>query len=297
MNRFFFTLVFSALTLGAVLSCTKDHGQIDSFDDKLVAAEGEKVVSIANQIADVNASISDLAAIRARVKDLTEEYASEGKDVTDLKAADQSLGDRIGTLQSYLDNELTKYAEMQTVAATYATLSQYNAASNTIRGISAKIGTVGGELAKKLEAAADSMNEVMNRLEASIIALTGRVDALERRVQAVTVIPAWSDGSVDAKNGIVLINCIISPAASVSGLTKDNFSILLNKSGNLNTVRITNDGHFVADAVNGIVAVMADISTYTPAADEFVSVAVRIKNDISDYTTEFVPVEFSSAAE
>ena len=137
-------------------------------------------------------------------------------------------------------------------------------------------------------------------LESTVAALSGDVDALKAMIQTVSVIPAYNDGSLKAEGGILTINCVITPKDAVDGLTKDNFTVLtsevLTRSGLYGTIAIANDEDLVLDTDNGTATIRVDVSAVLPAeADKALTVALNVKNGISDYTTDFVPVYAAAA--
>ncbi|MCQ2069069.1 MAG: Ig-like domain-containing protein [Bacteroidaceae bacterium] len=134
-----------------------------------------------------------------------------------------------------------------------------------------------------------------------------RIDGLDQRIgsienekidsiQTVSIIPAYSDGSVEAINGILYLDIIVEPSEAVATLTEDNLKVLVNgvktKAVSMDTVAVTN---LKVDAAKGTITARADISSKLPVENgKALTVAVNVKNGLSDYTTKFYPVTLES---
>lgn len=143
----------------------------------------------------------------------------------------------------------------------------------------------------------DDLTERVGTLESDVATLKNDVDALKAMIQTVSIIPAYSNGSLKAEDGILTINCVITPKKAVESLTKENFTILtsesevLTKSALYGTLTIAKDEDLVLDKTNGTATIKVDVSSVLPAEeDKALTVAVNISSGISDFTTEFVPV-------
>ena len=148
----------------------------------------------------------------------------------------------------------------------------------------------------------DDLTERVGTLETTVAALSGDVDALKAMIQTVSIIPAYSNGSVKAEDGILTINCVITPKEAVESLKKENFTILtsesevLTKSALYGTLTIAKDEDLVLDKTNGTATIKVDVSSVLPTEeDKALTVAVNVKNGISDFTTKFVPVTVAAA--
>ena len=159
-----------------------------------------------------------------------------------------------------------------------------------------------GKLTKALT---DAISEVNGKIESLVTRvdnlatevdkLTGRVKALEEMIQSVVIVPAYSDGSVKIANDSLYIDCIVSPSKAVANLVADNVAVLVNKvktkaNTGVDTIKIIEGNVFEGDADKGVISVRVFIKNKIPAADSTITVAVKIQNGISDFTTEFVPV-------
>ena len=160
--------------------------------------------------------------------------------------------------------------------------------------IDTAIKTSEGKLTKKITDAIKTVNGKIESLairvgslETKVNDLIGRVKKLEGMIQSVTIVPAYKDGSLEkVEGGIITIDCIISPASAVQNLKKENFNVWVNtvktKAETLVPVKVSD----IKIEENGIVSIYAQAPA-APAPDSSHTVAVRIKDEYSDYTTEF----------
>lgn len=269
-------LFLSALTVGLLGSCSKMNERIDSLDQRVGNIENEKIASIENQIAAINSSIADLAVIRQDILDLQVAVGAKGGDISELRTADEILGQRIDDLKAYV-GDLSKYAEKDWVTAAFATVAKLNETKTELDTLK---GTV------------DSIDRAISALETRISTLEARVSALEKMIQTVSIIPAYNDGGVKVEDGILTINCIITPKEAVTSLTKENFTVftdeVLTKAGLYGKLSIA---ALAIDKTEGSVKIKVDASSAIPAEDsKALAVALNVKNGISDFTTEFVPM-------
>ena len=123
MKNRLFTFALAALTVGLLGSCSKINERIDGLDNRVGNIENEKIASIENQIAAINASIADLGAIRNDILNLQVAVGAKDEDISALQAADEAIGKRIDDLKAYV-GDLSKYAEKDWATATFATLEQ-----------------------------------------------------------------------------------------------------------------------------------------------------------------------------
>ncbi|MCQ2152686.1 MAG: hypothetical protein MJY70_06515, partial [Bacteroidales bacterium] len=141
----------------------------------------------------------------------------------------------------------------------------------------------------------ESLTTRVGNLETSVNNLLGRVIALEEMIQSVVIVPAYSDGSVKIANDSLYIDCIVSPSKAVANLVAGNVAVLVNKvktkaNTGVDTIKIIEGNVFEKDADKGVISVRVFIKNKIPAAGSTLTVAVNVKKDKSDFTTEFVPV-------
>ena len=124
------------------------------------------------------------------------------------------------------------------------------------------------------------------------------INANGTMIQSVTILPAYADGSVEALDGILTVDFIVSPAASVAEVTKDSIKVLVHEvKGQTKVTSYTTlpVESAIVDDSTGDVTITADISGSTPAEGINLAVALNVRNGISDFTSEFVPVHFAQA--
>ena len=160
------------------------------------------------------------------------------------------------------------------------------------------IKTSEGKLSSRISSSVSSVNSKVSALagrvddlEGKVDNLTDRIEDLEGRIQSVTIIPAYSDGSVEAdEDGELKLELIISPASAATGLTKENFKVLVTEVITKALTIQTPDVEDVEDNGEGSLTLTTNISGCTCAAGHSLSVAVKVVKDKSDLTTKFVPV-------
>ena len=303
MKRRLFTFAIAALTIGLLGSCSKINERIDGLDERVYDLENNKIASVEQQITAINQSIADLETIRTNIQNLKNEQEAQGQDITTLKAADITLEGKINDLKSYVDTELSKYATTEWAKATFATLEQLNTTNTELGALKETVGKLGetfdGKLADLKTELTNSITSAIAGVNASISALEARVGALEQMIQSVNITPAYSDGSVEAVNGILTLKCIVSPAEAIIGMESLKDSLLIYADSVKVKTKATTPAYMtikvseasVLDAAQGAITLTADISEYLPKGkDKALTVAVNIRNGISDFTTEFVPV-------
>ena len=307
MKRRLFTLALAALTIGLLGSCSKMNERIDGLDQRVGNIENEKIASIENQIAAINSSIADLGTIRKDITDLQVAVGAKGEDISELKAADEALGQRIDELKAYV-GDLSKYAEKDWVTATFATLEQLEATNTALGALEEKVNKLGettdANIAGLKTELTNAIDSAISGINATISTLEGRVADLEAMIQSVTIVPAYSDGSVEAVDGILTLKCIVSPAEALKGMQSLKDSLLIfadsvkvkTKAATSAYMEIKVSEASVLDDAQGAITLTADISEYLPKGeDKALTVAVNIKNGISNFTTKFVPVTVAAA--
>ncbi len=217
---------------------------------------------------------------------------------------------KLSVMQSEID-ALKGSKDMTRIDSLAAELTKTKAAVDTAKAairneykaaIRSAIETSEGKLTQALQDSIAKVNSTIaaldtrvGTLEAEVAVLTGRVDDIEKMIQTVTIVPAYSDGSVKAVSGILELNLIVSPAAAAKDLKKENVRILTNniftKSVKVDTVKAGNITDFTVDKENGIVEIKADVSDRLPEVPTLMlAVAANICNGISNYTTSFATV-------
>lgn len=226
------------------------------------------------------------AEMDAKVKALQDELDA-------LKAGGETDKSKIEGLETKL-TELTE--DLEAAKATIKT--EYEAAITA--AINENNGTINQTIQSKIDEVNATITALTGRVEAletTIGVLSGRIDAIEAMIQTVTIVPAYDDGSVEStKDGVLHLDIIVSPAEAVAAITKDCLKVMVNevktKAVDVDTVAVTK---FKVDADKGTITARADISSNLPVASgKALTIAVNVKNGISDYTTEFYPVTLST---
>lgn len=132
-----------------------------------VSALESRVQTIDGQIAGINSSIADLDSIRDGIQTLIEAKDAQGKDITALKAADEALGDRISTLETYVAG-LKEYIDNGVASTkdwanqTFSTLEQYTETCDDIAAIKVDI--------ENLKTGLSNLGTGLSNLEATLTA-------------------------------------------------------------------------------------------------------------------------------
>lgn len=184
--------------------------------NRLDQLEGTTISNINREFDAVKASISSLETMDSSLKELITKLQSDGaasaKDITALKAYDESLEEKIKDLKVYVlaqDGELVDW-----VKTTYCTIEKYNAIVEEMTELQTKFGALSEELNSKIETSAANIKTWVNEALASytkkeetsaladqLKALSTKVDALSaditklmERIQSIVFVPDYSDG-------------------------------------------------------------------------------------------------------
>ncbi len=276
----------------------------------------EKQAEIVADVAELKTVLSGLdekidqaiESLDSSLKSWVNEQLSAYCTAAQVDAKIQELQNQINTLKTdtdasqkiaELENNLDKLK--QDLEAAKATIkTEYEAA--IAKAISNYNGTITQTIQTKIikiNATITALTGRVEALETTVGVLTGRIDAIEEMIQSVSITPAYSDGSVEAVDGILTLKCIVRPAEALAGMQSLKDSLLIyadsvkvkTKAATPAYMEIKVSEASVLDAAQGAITLNADISECLPkGADKALTVALKIKNGISDYTTEFVPV-------
>ena len=267
-----------------ITDVTKLKTDIAGFDATLDEAIANLDTSLKSWVNEQLSAYYTAAQMDAKVKALQDEIDA-------LKTA----GETDETKIEGLETKLTQVAQDLAAAKESIKTAYEKAIKDAIEGNDGYITeTIKNAIADVNGKITDITGRV-DTLDTTVGVLTGRIDAIEAMIQTVTIVPVYDDGSVKAANGVLELNLIVSPAGAVKGLTKENVNILVNtvltKAVSVDTVKTENISSFIVDEANGTVEIKADINENLPSEEwQALTVAVNVKNGISDYTTEFVPV-------
>ena len=256
------------------------------LDDKLDQAIANLDSTLKSWVNEQLSGYYTVAEINAKIDDLK-------SDIDALEGDNETNKDKIEELETSL-TQLTQ--DLATAKADIKTAYE-KAIKEAIEG---NDGYITETIKDAIDEANGKITDLTGRvedLEDDVTDIWKEIDALKAMIQTVSIIPAYSDGSVKAEGGILTINCVITPKTAVEGLARENFTILtsesevLTKSALYGTIAIAKDDDLVLDKVNGTATIKVDVSSALPTEEgKALTVAVNVKNGISDYTTGFVSV-------
>ena len=237
---------------------------------------------------------SDIKACADSLKRWVNEKFGGYYDIATIDAKLAELQEQVDGVDS-LSAELAKTRdEIDTAKA--AIRAEYRAV------IASAIETSEGKLTKALQDAIEGVNATIGPLtgrvgilETKVEALNGKVDSLAQMIQTVTVIPTYDNGYVRVVDDTLYIACGITPAAATKTLTEANFTILVNKvlktkALNIQKVSVEKE-YFTKNITEGNVEMKVFIGHCLPEVeDSTITVAVNVRNGISDFTTDYVGV-------
>ena len=242
------------------------EAKFGAADGKLAKEIGTCTGSLASWI-NVQFSGSYTAALAdATVSELKARMASaEGVS----REAVDSINAELATAGKDVD------AAMTTVAGTYRAVID-----STIRLFDGRMTKGIQDGLTKANEQAESATAKIAVIEAKVDDLVGRVSDLEHRVQSITLIPVFDDGSIAIEEDTLLsIDCIINPAEAVKSLKTEDFTLLLSQ--------------FYSDEVTVDTVLSSKIVSFEPGAD--VPGLLTVKYDISDYLEGLDGIYFSAA--
>ena len=249
--------------------------------------------TVAKIAAKVEGFDSDIKACADSLKGWVNEKFGGYYDIATIDAKLAELQEQVDGVDS-LSAELAKTRE-EIDTAKVAIREGYRAA------IASAIENSEGKLTKALQDSIDSVNATISSLtgrvdilETAVAALSDKVDSLKNMIQTVTIIPAYSDGSVEVKDDTLFIDCVITPKDAVAALDTADFTILLDKVQTkaivTDTVPTGSITGFTKNTLNGTVSIKAYIkATLDGLGNNSLSIALNVRNGISDFTTDFVP--------
>ncbi len=256
-------------------------GALDAKLSKDIKATADSLTKWVNKQFEAYYTAAEMDAKLAQMKSAVDSAKAFG-GITDAKA------DSIAT-------ELTNAkAAVDTAKANIR--AEYRAAIDTaIKASEGKLTKALTDAISEVNCKIESLVTRVDNLAAAVADLTGRVKALEEMIQSVVIVPAYSDGSVKIANDSLYIDCIVSPSKAVANLVAGNVAVLINKvktkaNTGVDTVKINGGNVFEKAADKGVISVRVFIKNKIPAAGSTLTVAVNVKKDKSDFTTEFVPV-------
>ena len=279
--------------------------RIDSLDTALQGRITTAKTELEGKMADLKTELEGKGktaitesekSIKSWINELLEGYYKAAVVDEKINALNTAIEASKSTAKTRIDSlatELTKTkAAVDTVKANIRT--EYKNAIDV--AINKLDGEIRGALLDSIAAVngrIEALDTRVTSLEDKVQALEGNVSKLLAMIQSVTILPAYTDGSVEAVNGMLTIDFVVSPAAAVKGVTKNSIKVLVHQA-KVQTKAASYESLSIESAdvneATGDVTITANISKITPAEGKALTVAVNIKNGISDFTTEFVPV-------
>lgn len=285
-------IAYILIAVFAFIACGKTdlsgiESDINSIENRLNNIEKTALSSI-------NSSIAALEAAKGKTEErlsALEKDNGYGTEINNLKT-------QIGNLESQI-SELRKYAENLTQGVKewadlkFATIESLNNALVTLSDLQKNVANLPDS-----NAVNQAIENALKSVTASISALEQRVDAIEKMIQSVTIIPDYADGSIKAEDGNLQVNFIVCPAEALVSIIENNYmdcikllvkSVETKSSGLYQEVEY--DEVIILDEAEGTARLKANLNSLMPSDDEHtLSIALKVKNGISCYTTDFVSV-------
>lgn len=162
-----FLLVF------CISSCYNDdiediNNRLDAIENTQIASINEQITSIENSIQLLTNVDNELNSYIDNLEKNIEEGIEEGNErvdsiiavIDELKIVDKAIEDRITTLQSYVDGELS--ANKAWAEATFATLDQFNALAKEITTLKSYVDNTYNSLSNSITDLETSMQSWVN---------------------------------------------------------------------------------------------------------------------------------------
>lgn len=274
----------------------KLEGAISELEDDISSLRTEIDDKILVAIMDSEDSITEW------VNDLLEGYYTAAKVDEKISALNTAIDAAKGTANERIDSvatELTALKEAVDTAKANIRVEYEDAIATAINEYDGEIRNALKDSILAVNGRIEALDTRVTSLESRMLAIEDNVGKLLAMIQSVSITPAYDDGSVEAVNGILTLKCIVSPAEALSGMEslKDSLmiyadSVKVKTKASPAYMEIKVSEASVLDAEQGAITLKADISEYLPkSADKALTVALNIRNGISNFTTEFVKVE------
>ena len=200
--------LFLFLAVALFVGCTDFTDDINTINDRLDKLEQEAIPSIEEQIETLLLVTAELETVddelQKALNALKSDVQANAKDIAALEAQAEALGTRITALNNYVDSEIKKAKDA--AAAAYATIDALNSAKSELSALqttvtnlstelNVKIDTAVASLSSQIDQAVKTLNDKIADLEARLEVVEGKVENLLLRIQSLTYLPAYSDGS------------------------------------------------------------------------------------------------------
>ena len=309
MKKLLFILV-SAL-LFACVDYTDDFETIDVRLDNLE----QTLPSVAEQIDWLNESVSSLKQVDADLARLIEELAkradSNAAELAALNEYDKVIDAKIAELENAThsiseDVKTVAAAAAETLSLLQSTRADLEAVNAAVSTLATDLSNLANEINVAMKSLETSVNTAIKQLNAKITELENRlkivedkVEALLARIQSVSYIPQFSDGSTEMYhiNGKtkVELDFKISPKECVADLAKVWQSALSCEAVHTRAVSLINMPvvSFSADEKQGVITVEALAENLSDAylnEEIGMNIALVISDGNNSITSDYVCV-------
>ena len=289
MKKIFSMITLAVLMVALAGSCTKN------IEERIDKADTD-VATLQTAIGQYEKLQSDITSvIQALRNEVGSRPASEQQTVWECIAALQSQNNTvsaaIGGLKTLVGEESVSG---QIDDAVSELISKYS-----LESLEATLKGLKDEVARKfnveaLKGQVEQLDKTLRKCSNYI----ARIDAFKGLVQSVSIIPAYSNGSIKADaEGLVKFECAVTPASVLADISDAElakcFTLTLStvgtKAGESAEIAVTSAE--VADPENGIVEITADISDYIPEdGSQTLMLALNLKLGASNLTSGFTKV-------
>ena len=287
--------LYALVLLFAVASAISCKGEMDQLQSQIDIIRQGEIVSIKEQMEGINTSIKDLEKLDAQLQvyiqllqtastNLQTTVGGHSEQLTQLDASVKSLQTKeadiqsqITSLRTYVNTKLSE--ETDWANATFSTLEQYNATSNEITALKDSVAAVNtsvseletrldGKIAADIASAAAALQSQLDAVQARLTALEARLSSVEsqvenllRRIQSISVVPTFTDGSVGIKRVPTRLRFEVLPrsaSVALAGLGVSAFSldavqaqVKSSSFTHLPIIAVLDNGEFLEVYVNG----------------------------------------------
>ena len=304
VNATFATLAQQENILADIAAIKQDIAALDTKLGQSVTELSQSITELGQSITEIDQSIIELyqsiTDLELSLKTWVNTQLCAYYTAAQMDVKIQALQNQIDTLKT---NSKANKDRIDALEENLASLTQeLENAKDTLRSeykaaIREAIEEYDGQITQRIQQKINDVNTRIDTLtgrveslEATVASLLADVAALKGMIQSVTIIPAYSDGSVEIYGMALTVNCIVDPADAVEGLTKDSVTVFISKA----KTKATNHeviavSELTKDAASGEVSIKADVSSFLPTSGQSLMAALRFRNGLSQYTTEFYP--------
>lgn len=290
MKKILSMITLTVLMVALAGSCTKN------LEERLDKADTD-LAGVRTAIGQYEKLQSDITSVvQSLQNEVGSRPASEQKTVWECIAALQSQNNTVSAAISALKALVGEESVSDQIAEALAELTD----SYDLDNLEATLQELKAGVAEKfdpelLKSKVENLSKTIRNFDYYLAKLT----EIEGMLQSVSIIPAYSNGSVKAEDGNLEMRCIVTPASVLSNISnlKECFTLTVDSlSTRAGDGEIPVTTAKVEDKDLGIVKITADLSAYLPEDDsQTLILALNLKLGASNLTTEFVPVTDASA--